>query len=105
MGPMAPSTMPMPMPMGGGPRSSSTPPGMMAGYGRGSRFTGGAGFRPGESFTGETGMGPGGTVVQPGANTAPVQDNAKMVELTVYGIATLYERYPPAPPAAETPKQ
>jgi hypothetical protein len=105
MGPMGPMG-PMGMPMGvipGGPRSSATMPG---GFGRGSRFTGGGvGFRAGESFSGEGGFGPMGGIAPKTDNVSLVQDNAKMVELTVYGIATLYERFPPAPPPADAPKQ
>ena len=99
-----------PMPGGPGPGR----PGMAFGgssFGRGGSFPGGAGFRSGDNVAGEGGIGgiggPGG-VVRPGETVSQVQDNAKMVELTVYGIATLYERYPAAPPvpaATETPKQ
>jgi hypothetical protein len=62
-------------------------------------FTGAVGFRPGEDFTGS-----GGAAVRTGETVTQVQDTAKMVELTVYGIATLYERFPAPAPKPETPK-
>jgi hypothetical protein len=44
------------------------------------------------------GEGPGG----PDGTASQVQDTAVLMELTVYGIATLYERFPPKPKSAES---
>ena len=50
---------------------------------------------------GRPGMGPGGANFQ---SAAPPDDlDSSLMELAVYGEISLYERYPPKPPAAETP--
>jgi hypothetical protein len=84
-----------------GPGTGFRPPSFpMPGRGPGvGMFPGGAGWRPGDDYTGG-GLNPG--VGRPVETTSIIQDNAKLVELTVYGVATLYERYPPAPPAEGT---
>jgi hypothetical protein len=75
----------------------------MGGYGRG-------GGGDGDPGMGGMGMaGPGGT----GGSTEGVstfQDTARLIELSVYGVASLYERFPPKPkqdggttPAPTTP--
>jgi hypothetical protein len=86
---------------GSGGGVGSRPPMMpMPGRGPGvGMFTGGAGWRPGDDTSGG-GLTTGG-VTRPTETASIIQDNAKLVELTVYGVATLYERYPPAPPKAE----
>ncbi len=102
--------------MGGGFRGSMQPPGMGSGPrgggdGRGGGRPGmrppvnpsgsaGAPGRPGMGSSPPPGAGPG---TRPGgapgsspeATAIAPQDNARLVELVVYGLATLYERFPP----------
>jgi hypothetical protein len=66
-------------------------------------YPGGAGWRPGDDMSGGGFGMPGSGAVRPTDTISIVQDNAKMVELTIYGVATLYERYPPAPEAITNP--
>jgi hypothetical protein len=83
---------------GPGAPIGSRPPGLpLLGRPGSGLYTGGVGWRPGDDYSG-AGLGSG-SLSRPTETTSIVQDNAKLVELTVYGIATLYERYPPAPPA------
>jgi hypothetical protein len=48
---------------------------------------------PGTAGTGAAGTGEGGTT--PADHPPGVQDSARLVELSIFGIATLYERFPP----------
>jgi hypothetical protein len=56
--------------------------------------------RGGMPSMGPGGMGPGGFPGMPGMTgmTSQDEDDPNLVELSIYGIATLYERYPPKPP-------
>jgi hypothetical protein len=102
------------MPGGPGTPGGTTGPGGM--YGAGAAMTGmrpggisglpgGRSFMPGVGGVGGgtdgiigsggiTGTGTPGTT----EGTPTFQDNARLVELTIYGIASLYERFPPKPP-------
>ncbi|MFQ3649860.1 MAG: hypothetical protein SNJ75_05955 [Gemmataceae bacterium] len=81
----------------GAPSGVRPPPFPMPGRPLTGSYPGGAGWRPGDDYAG-SGFGGSGSVTRPTETISIVQDNAKLVELTVYGIATLYERYPPAAP-------
>jgi hypothetical protein len=85
-----------PRPGAGGPGMAGPPPGV--GYGQGSpRPGGGSGgprqpFNPGD-YAGFPGLG------GSGASSSDPED-ANLVELSIYGIAALYERFPPKPSSA-----
>jgi hypothetical protein len=74
--------------IGGGPKG---PPRPGAGAGYGPQYPGPAGMLggPGPSET---------------RRYSGDQDDPNLIELSVYGIASLYERYPPKPPAAPAPE-
>ena len=55
-----------------------------------------AGIRPGV----RPGVGPGG-YGQPGTGTAAEEQEWDLIEISIYGVASLYERYPPKQPKAE----
>jgi hypothetical protein len=98
--------------MYGGTGGSPRPGGGMGGLaglpgrffpGMGGRGRGGMGTGEGE---GTIGMGPGmpgglGGATETGVST--FQDTAQLIELSVYGIASLYERFPPRPKTGEAP--
>jgi hypothetical protein len=65
-----------------------------SGSGMPGRFGTGAGFGP-------SGISPPGV----GAQTGPSDDLEANLELVIYGVVTLYERYPPRPASAEVPGQ
>ena len=108
------------MPGGPGGKMPGGPGGMLPGGPGGtmpgrSGFPGSTGFGPPGGNTGETGFG-GGGFGGGGATVTEAQATSGLVELTVYGIITLYEKYdtkvadgtaPPAPvvptPAAKPP--
>ncbi len=80
----------------GGSSMGGSAGGMPRGAG-GSGF-GGQGFSPGQMGSGSSGGGnrsSGGGAADSAGKAPAFQDNARLVELTVYGVATLYERYPP----------
>ena len=83
---------------GGSPRG-------LGGMGFGQGFSAGGrsgGFRPPVGGSGPSGMGGG----EAAGKALGVKDNAQLVELTVYGIATLYERFdnrPKSKPGATLP--
>ncbi len=72
----------------------------MGGYGG---FPNRPSMPPGLGLGGFGGMGEGGGLAGPtgSATTVAYQDTAHLVELSIYGIATLYNRFPPKPPKAE----
>lgn len=97
-GPAAPGTMPGgAVPPGYGSPPGPGGPGMSPGPGRG-MFPG---MIPGRPFLPGAGD-PGGARGGPAETTSGFVDNARLVELSIYGIASLYERYPPRP-VADTP--
>ena len=92
-------------PMGPGPMGSGsmTPPaGMMMPKMPGSGSYGGSGRTIfGGPRDGDTGSArPSGVA---GTSTARTLDNARLVELSIYAIASLYDRYPPRPKETTTP--
>jgi hypothetical protein len=83
-----------------GVTGGNSPRGSGGGYG--APMPGGPGTKGGKAGAGP--MGGDGRGDQPGegADSAPLaQDTAQLVELTVYAIATLYERFPARPKPAE----
>lgn len=86
--------------------------GMMGGFGGGRPFMPTPGSRGGAPPRGEGPGGPGGFGGEGGPEMGMLfTDTAQLVELSIYGIASIYERFPPkpgstdstTPPAGETP--
>jgi hypothetical protein len=99
-GPMGPGPKgPGPM----GPGSMTPPPGMMMPQMPGSSSYGGSGRTIfGGPRDGDTGSArPTGVA---GTSTARTLDNARLVELSIYAIASLYDRYPPREKKTTTPE-
>ncbi len=111
------SGMGPPAGMGSG-GSGDVGPGMYGnrGYGNGGRRPGnmgGVGGSGGMGLGGGFGMGgmygrggsgrPGGSGAPDTGNKNQAKDTASLVELCVYGVASLYERFPPKPAAPATP--
>ena len=90
-----------PPPMTGG-NPGMIPPPAFAGFMLGGRMGGGGGMSPPKGVGPEAGDDVKGGAVK-GGTGAKVIDGAQLVEITIYGIATLYERFPPRPGTPQKP--